>query len=577
MTLYPYVRAAIGVNFSAQSNSSKVNYTYDKLNRITSRTVTNGSTYSTAYTYVPGSSTYGANATTPLVATIMQGSGANAMNFAYTYDNRGNITSETRNGVTTTYEYDALGQLTRVNDPNDPTGSTFGTTWIYSYDRGGNILNKSAYVYTTGTIGIVVRSWAYGYDDPNWKDKLTSFDGHTITYDAIGNPLNDGEWTYEWQAGRQLKRMTNLTTGVVMEFTYNHAGIRTKKVKKENCVAVETTEYILNGKQVVGLVHTDHTTNTTEEMQFFYDAQGRVSMLKYGGALYSYVHNLQGDVVGILDDNGDDVIVYKYDTWGRTIYSSTHRISNLNPFRYKGYIGDYETCLIYLLSRSYSPLSGRFVNADVLIDETNSNLFEYCKNSYVGFTDSTGYHIDGGADGGCDGGGGIVNPSYSKSKKKRVKAYVTTIEITVLYEIAYAYGTCTDSYGNEAIFETCIGVDPAGPIDKIYAGIGGVGISGSYGIQWFNADSVKDLAGVGCYLGGSVNIGIGPSVGVDIFISGKTIEEIDESDKPDGYQLSVGGGFGITWVHTGNAYTRVMITKCQGKVVPESERVWYYG
>ena len=132
-----------------------MSYTYDKLNRITSRTVTNGTTYSTAYTYVPGSSTYGANATTPLVATITQGSGVNAMNFAYTYDNRGNITSETRNGVTTTYEYDALGQLIRVNDPNDTTVGNTGTTWIYAYDRGGNILSKTAYAYTTGTVGTI--------------------------------------------------------------------------------------------------------------------------------------------------------------------------------------------------------------------------------------------------------------------------------------------------------------------------------------------------------------------------------------------------------------------------------------
>lgn len=26
--------------------------------------------------------------------------------------------------------------------------------------------------------------------DANWKDKLTSYDGKTITYDAIGNPLS---------------------------------------------------------------------------------------------------------------------------------------------------------------------------------------------------------------------------------------------------------------------------------------------------------------------------------------------------------------------------------------------------
>ena len=34
----------------------------------------------------------------------------------YTYDDVGNITSEIRNGYTTSYAYDNLGQLTRVND-----------------------------------------------------------------------------------------------------------------------------------------------------------------------------------------------------------------------------------------------------------------------------------------------------------------------------------------------------------------------------------------------------------------------------------------------------------------------------
>ena len=121
------------------SDTSKVDYVYDKLNRITSRTVTNGtSAYATQYAYVPGAVAYGENATTPLVSSITQGEGENAMNFAYTYDNRGNITSETRNGLTTTYVYDALGQLIRVNDPHE------NATWVYTYDCGGNILNNDS-------------------------------------------------------------------------------------------------------------------------------------------------------------------------------------------------------------------------------------------------------------------------------------------------------------------------------------------------------------------------------------------------------------------------------------------------
>ena len=78
-------------------------------------------------------------------------------------------------------------------------------------------------------------------------------------------------------------------------------------MKKANGSVMETTEYILNGKNVVELIHTDNTTGTTptvNRLHFFYDAQGRVAMVDFNGTLYSYVHNLQGDIIGILDNSG---------------------------------------------------------------------------------------------------------------------------------------------------------------------------------------------------------------------------------------------------------------------------------
>ncbi len=72
-----------------------------------------------------------------------------------TYDSRGNITSETRNGKKTTYSYDALGQLIRVNDPHE------NATWVYNYDRGGNITSKVKYAYTTGTLGTAQQTVPY--------------------------------------------------------------------------------------------------------------------------------------------------------------------------------------------------------------------------------------------------------------------------------------------------------------------------------------------------------------------------------------------------------------------------------
>ena len=369
------------------SDTSKVDYLYDKLNRITSRTVTNGAiSYATQFAYVPGAVGYGENATTPLVSSITQGEGENAMNFAYEYDNRGNIISETRNGLTTTYEYDALGQLVRVNDPHE------NATWIYSYDRGGNIMNKAKHAYTTEEeLGEAIESIPYTYGDANWKDKLTAYNGVSITYDAIGNPLSDSTWTYEWQAGRQLKSMTNATTGVTMEFTYNHAGLRTKKVKKVNGVLAETTEYILSGKNVVGLTYTDHVSNEVDVMRFFCDRQGKVAWVDYNGVVYAYIRNLQGDVVGMLDNNGSLVVEYKYSAWGGLVSSNGSQANTLgrrNPVMYRGYMRDDETGMYYLLHRYYKPEIQRFENSDSCYGE--ANRYAYCMNCPVMRLDNNG-------------------------------------------------------------------------------------------------------------------------------------------------------------------------------------------
>ena len=369
------------------SDTSKVDYVYDKLNRITSRTVTNGtSAYATQYAYAPGAVVYGENATTPLVSSITQGEGENAMNFAYTYDNRGNITSETRNGLTTTYVYDALGQLVRVNEPHE------NATWIYSYDRGGNILNKAKYAYTIADeLGEALESIPYTYGDANWKDKLTAYNGISIVYDAMGNPLNDGTWTYEWQAGRQLKRMS--AEGTALTFQYDHNGLRTQKVVEADWYP-ETTNYYLHGKLLTHMTVDYRDTSEAahqDVMHFFYDAQSRPAKVSFNGTVYTYIHNLQGDVVGLLDNSGTLVVEYKYDAWGKAIATTGSMAATLgkrNPFRYRGYIYDEETGLYYLRSRYYSAGTCRFILPDVIC---KGNLYTYCYGKPLEHVDSSGY------------------------------------------------------------------------------------------------------------------------------------------------------------------------------------------
>ena len=45
-------------------------------------------------------------------------------------------------------------------------------------------------------IHISLETVTYTYGAANWRDKLTAVNGNAIAYDAIGNPLSDGTWTY---------------------------------------------------------------------------------------------------------------------------------------------------------------------------------------------------------------------------------------------------------------------------------------------------------------------------------------------------------------------------------------------
>ena len=178
---------------------------------------------------------------------------------------------------------------------------------------------------TTGTLGTALQTIPYTYGDSNWKDKLTAYNGQTITYDAIGNPLSDGTWSYTWGAGRQLRQMSR--TGMTVQFKYDHNGLRTQKMVTENGVTT-TTNYVLHGKLIT------HMTRGTDSLHFFYDAQSRPAKVSFNGVMYTYVHNLQGDVTGIHDNEGNLVVEYKYDAWGKptaTVSTLITDLASINP------------------------------------------------------------------------------------------------------------------------------------------------------------------------------------------------------------------------------------------------------
>jgi RHS repeat-associated protein len=159
---------------------------------------------------------------------------------------------------------------------------------------------------------------------------------------------------------------------------------------------VTTTTYTYNGKLLT------HYTRGTCSQHFYYDVQGRPAMVKYtsGGttAYYTYVHNLQGDVVGLLDNANTLVVKYSYDAWGVPFDPTGTMAATLgveNPFRYRGYVYDGETGYYYLRSRYYDPGLRRFVNADDFYQSVSGliglNIFAYCNNQPILRADHDGH------------------------------------------------------------------------------------------------------------------------------------------------------------------------------------------
>ncbi len=302
----------------------------------------------------------------------------------YTYDSLGNIATERLwwpsqdNPLREKYTYDAKNQLVRHDSV------TQNASFTYEYDKAGNITARKRYAYTTGTLGTPTETRSYVYGNSSWGDLLTSYDGHAITYDGMGNMTSYNGQTYSWN-GRELSGISG--GGNTYSYKYNAQGFRTSKT-----VNGTTTEYFLNGSQLLA-----QKTGDTH-LWFFYDSEGNRVGLISGGLIFYYLYNVQGDVVAIVRaSTGQIVARYSYDAWGNcTVTNAEGYITGTkNPFRYRGYYYDAETGMYYLGSRYYDPELGRFISPDVFVSTgqglLGANMFAYCNNNPVCRKDREGF------------------------------------------------------------------------------------------------------------------------------------------------------------------------------------------
>ncbi|PEJ57972.1 hypothetical protein CN692_10795 [Bacillus sp. AFS002410] len=229
-----------------------------------------------------------------------------------------------------------------------------GTTNSYSYDAVGN--------RTSETRNGVTDNFTY-----NAANQISTKNGTAYSYDKDGNLTQDENYKYEYNVLGQQTRITTLQGVEVARYEYDENNLRTKKI-----IGNETHEYFYESNNLSLEIIRDE--NGIKQYRYYqWDSAGTplgmVIRDKDGSGnwqekVYHFLTNHKGDVVSILDNNGNKIGSYTYDAYGNVL-SETGVIAQENSIRYAVYYYDTESNHYYLQARYYNPENGNFQALDL--------------------------------------------------------------------------------------------------------------------------------------------------------------------------------------------------------------------
>ncbi|OGV70312.1 MAG: hypothetical protein A3K19_09300 [Lentisphaerae bacterium RIFOXYB12_FULL_65_16] len=293
---------------------------------------------------------------------------------------------------TSTYGYDNRGNLTAA-----ATTGAAAATRSWTLDKTGNWQTRLV-VPPSGGPGTTTTY------TPNADNEYTAIDATTPTYDANGNltagtfprPLGEGQgegtqmtFAYDW-----ANRLVAVTVDGVTVATYTYDAFN-RRVTATTADGV--TRSVYDGSRLIE-EYNDRRPAAGPVRAYVYGV-GRVPVFSVdaAGTARYLLTDRQGSVVALTDAAGNVQELYRYTPYGEmTVCSASGppldtRHSTLNPaFGFTGQRFDPESGLWDFRNRAYSSELGRFLQRDPAGFVDGYNIYLYCRNSPVNYTDPDG-------------------------------------------------------------------------------------------------------------------------------------------------------------------------------------------
>jgi RHS repeat-associated protein len=282
----------------------------------------------------------------------------------YFYDGVGNVESiidhiDSQNN--STMQYDSLDRLTVADGP-------WGAR-SFAYDSIGNRTSKD--------INGQDITYTYGTSD----NRLGGF-----SYDANGNVINDGTFTYTYDSENRLIQVTNGTD--VITYGYDGDGRRISQT-----VNGETTIFAYG----VGLnVLTEFTGSGVPKFDYIYAGNRNIARINFDGAGVPvskefYHPDHLGSTIGLTDQETTKVWDRTYLPYGGT-FTGTGTTENTHQYTAKEL--EAATGLYYYGARYHNPNIGRFMSPDPAgadpADPQSWNRYSYVLNNPLKYVDPDG-------------------------------------------------------------------------------------------------------------------------------------------------------------------------------------------